>query len=211
MRTLLIICLFVPLLAISANPDKIDVTYSMKGENLIMTWSSQQDVVKYIIEAGDKVNKDGEIEFSILHESNAIGKSQVTYNDASQKSSTIVYYKITGFDSNNQEVSEAMFTANFTNKEFYTVHINPNFYTDVLEFEINTREAGEAVITVENLNGNFKTMETKNLENGYNSFLINVQEKENEQMLVKIDYNNKVMYRMIEVEGGAPAILTSDE
>ena len=123
----------------------------------------------------------------------------------------LTYYKIVGLDCNHKVVSESVFTANFINKDVYTVNIMPNFFSDLLEFEMNTKMEGEARITIEDIINNFKKTQTVNLASGYNTFAINLDAHESERYVVKIDFANKMTYRLVEMENNKERILTSDE
>lgn len=207
----LILFLLLPFLAVADSPDEIDVSYSIKGETVTMTWSGAPEVAKYILKSGHEVEATGSISYSMLEEFETGSQFQWTYHDKAKKPESLVYYKIVGLNTNNEIVTEAVFTANFLNKDYYTVNLSPNYFSKELEMEINTKTTGAAHITVEDLTGNFRTNEARNLDAGYNALSIDVKDANTTRLVVKIDHNEKIVYRLVEMEGSSPPVFTSDE
>ncbi len=210
MRSLLILFIL-PLSLFAGNPSSINLSYSIQGEDIIMTWTSQIGVEAYEIYTATSINENGSINYRLLQTIPTDGSFQLQYTDRNKKQSLLSYYKIVGVDYNHKVLSESIFTANFINKDIYTVNIMPNFFSDLLEFEMNTKMEGEAEITVEDIINNFKKTETIQLASGYNTFAINLDAHESERYVVKINFANKSIYRLVEMENKTERILTSDE
>ncbi len=211
MRTLLFSILLLPISLFAGNPSSINLSYSIQGEDIIMTWTSQIGVEMYEVYTATSINENGTLNYRLITNIPTDGHFQLQYTDRSQKQSVLSYYKIVGVDQNHNVISESVFTANFINKDIYTVNIMPNFFSDLLEFEMNTKETGEAHITVEDIINNFKKTQTVALESGYNTFAINLDSHESERYVVKIDFAGKSTYRLVEMENSPGRILTSDE
>jgi len=211
MRTLLFSILLLPISLFAGNPSSINLSYSIQGEDIIMTWTSQIGVEMYEVYTASSINENGTLNYRLITNIPTDGSFQLQYTDRSQKQSVLSYYKIVGVDHNHNVISESVFTANFINKDVYTVNIMPNFFSDLLEFEMNTKVTGEARITVEDIINNFKKTQTVALESGYNTFAINLDSHESERYVVKIDFAGKSTYRLVEMENSHERILTSDE
>lgn len=211
MRSLLLSFLLLPISVFAGNPSSINLSYSIQGEDIFMTWTSQIGVDIYQIYKATSINKDGTLNYQLIASIPTDGNFQLEYTDRSKKEPLLNYYKIVGSDYNHKKVSESIFTANFTNKSYYTVNIIPNFFSDLLEFEINTKIEGEARITVEDIINNFNKAESIVLKRGYNTFAINLVSHESDRYVVKIDFANKSTYRLVEMKSGNERILTSDE
>jgi hypothetical protein len=196
----------------SANSDSLDVSYSIQGESVVITWEDVAKASKYAIMSGSEIDETGSITYELLQEFTHRGQFQWNYEDESIKPKAIVYYKIVAMDSNGQKIMETDFSANFINKANYTVNIIPNYFSRVLDVEINTNTSGLASISVEDLTGNLQINSEQPLEEGYNSFSLNVAKANATRLIVKVDYNDKIIYRLVELEDGNNApIITSDE
>ncbi|GEM_PF-5892085 len=211
MRTLLFSILLLPISLFAGNPSSINLSYSIQGEDIIMTWTSQIGVEMYEVYTATSINENGTLNYRLITNIPVDGSFQLQYTDRSQKQSVLSYYKIVGVDHNHNVISESVFTANLINKDVYTVNIMPNFFSDLLEFEMNTKVTGEARITVEDIINNFKKTQTIALGSGYNTFAINLDSHESERYVVKIDFAGKSTYRLVEMENSHERILTSDE
>ncbi len=210
MRVLLIFLLF-PVSLFAGNPMPIDLSYSIKGENIIITWTTQMGVDQYEVYAGTQMNPKGEVDYRLLHALNNDGKFQLEFIDSKPKKAVLHYYKVVGRTEDGKVISEKTFTANFITKEVYTVNVNPNFFNDVLEFELNAHKSGTVKILIEDIINDFKKSEEIPVKEGYNTFALDLENHESDRYVVKVEFAGKTTYRLVDMRNTNEKIITSDE
>ncbi len=150
----------------------VDFDLTIIGEDVQLSWTSFVHAdyfeIQYATEADDK----GDLMFQTITRIEAGTESTYSFTDNMTEKEGLMYYRIKEINGSETPVYSEIKTANFVNKDRFTMNVKPDPAFETISFIVNTHKPGTARLNISSITGNYEITKTLDLNKGTNNLKI---------------------------------------
>ncbi len=158
-------------------------------QNVHLNWTAFDHAEYYEVECAHEADEKGNLIFTSVGKIDANTNTSFEFVDNITEKEGLMYYRVKQVLSGNQTNYSEVKTANFINKDKFTLNVKDDTNFQHLDLVVNSFQNGQGTVNITALTGDFNKTESLEINDGLNNFSIDLpKDLEQGAYLITFEY-----------------------